>query len=388
MPPDELRAKVSVFANIFIKAEALAARAREVQTSADQLRLLTDAAPIGIFQTDAANRYVYTNPRWTEITGIPAEEAVGREWDTIIDAEALADLVAELPAGAVRRAELRHRFELRRSGRDPTDRARDLEVDPGRRRRHRGLGRHAGRRHRGGRGRGGHVRSPRHRPLRRARCRRTSPASASHELRTPTTSILGFVEEVLENDALSEEDRGFLQIVHRNAQRLSQLIDDLLILGEAEIGASMMHLEPTALVPLVERVMSSFSATAQRAGITLATRHEPDPPSALVDPLRLEQALTNLISNALEVHAERWRGQRRHTRPRRECRGQCGGHRRGHPSDGRREHLRSLLPGQDRGRHRDQGQRARPRDREADDRGPGRRDPRVRAGSGTGRPSP
>ena len=68
--PDELRAKVSFFANLFLKAEALAARAREVQASADQLRLLTDAAPIGIFQTDAENRYVYTNPRWTEITGI------------------------------------------------------------------------------------------------------------------------------------------------------------------------------------------------------------------------------------------------------------------------------------------------------------------------------
>ena len=85
VPPNELRAKVSVFANLFIKAEDLAARAREVQASADQLRLLTDAAPIGIFQTDAENRYVYTNPRWTEITGIPPEEAAGQEWDTIID---------------------------------------------------------------------------------------------------------------------------------------------------------------------------------------------------------------------------------------------------------------------------------------------------------------
>ena len=47
VPPDELRAKVSVFANLFTKAEELARRAREVQTSADQLRLLTDAAPSG-----------------------------------------------------------------------------------------------------------------------------------------------------------------------------------------------------------------------------------------------------------------------------------------------------------------------------------------------------
>ncbi len=76
--PDELRAKVSVFANLFRRAEALAARAQELQASADQLRLLTDAAPIGIFQTDGKHRYVYTNPRWSEITGIPADEARAR----------------------------------------------------------------------------------------------------------------------------------------------------------------------------------------------------------------------------------------------------------------------------------------------------------------------
>ncbi|TML07597.1 MAG: response regulator [Actinobacteria bacterium] len=108
----ELRAKVSVFANLFIKAEELAARAQEVQRSADQLRLLTDAAPIGIFQTDVENRYVYTNPRWTEITGIPAEDAAGRDWDTILGSEARAGLIAELPDEDVHRAEICHRFEI------------------------------------------------------------------------------------------------------------------------------------------------------------------------------------------------------------------------------------------------------------------------------------
>ena len=47
-----------------------------------------------------------------------------------------------------------------------------------------------------------------------------------------TTSILGFLEEVLESDTLAEQDRTFLDIVYRNAQRLSRLIDDLLILAE------------------------------------------------------------------------------------------------------------------------------------------------------------
>ena len=54
------------------------------QAYADQLRLLTDAAPIGIFQTDAEGRYVQTNPRWTEISGISAREAHGQDWGSLI----------------------------------------------------------------------------------------------------------------------------------------------------------------------------------------------------------------------------------------------------------------------------------------------------------------
>ncbi|MGI8415977.1 MAG: response regulator [Nakamurella sp.] len=67
--PAELRAKVSFFVDMFVKAELLADKAREVQASADQLRLLTDAAPIGIFQTDVDNNYLYTNPRWSQSFG-------------------------------------------------------------------------------------------------------------------------------------------------------------------------------------------------------------------------------------------------------------------------------------------------------------------------------
>ena len=75
--PHELRAKVSVLANLFLQAQANAAKARELQGTADQLRLLTETAPIGIFQTDGQHRYTYTNARWSEITGVPGDEAIG-----------------------------------------------------------------------------------------------------------------------------------------------------------------------------------------------------------------------------------------------------------------------------------------------------------------------
>ena len=112
-------------------------------------------------------------------------------------------------------------------------------------------------------------------------------SSASHELRTPTTSIVGFIEAVLESTTLSTEDRGFLEIVDRNAHRLSQLIDDLLVLGEAEIGPAMMHLESTALRPLVERVLSTFPADPEHSpSPSLATRPRCRWPEGREDVLR------------------------------------------------------------------------------------------------------
>ena len=111
VPPAELRSKVSFFAHVFLNAENLAARSRVVQETADQLRVLTDAAPIGIFQTDADNCYVYTNARWSEITGITAVEAVGRDWDSIVDPEWREEHLAALADSA----SLRYRFTIHRA---------------------------------------------------------------------------------------------------------------------------------------------------------------------------------------------------------------------------------------------------------------------------------
>jgi diguanylate cyclase (GGDEF)-like protein/PAS domain S-box-containing protein len=111
--PDELRAKVTFFVAMFVKAQELAAQARQVQASADQLRLLTEAAPIGIFQTDADNNYVYTNPQWSQITGVSAEDAAGQAWHIIIGPEQHAALMVELD-GAVQPAEFNHRFDVGR----------------------------------------------------------------------------------------------------------------------------------------------------------------------------------------------------------------------------------------------------------------------------------
>ncbi len=117
IPPGELRSKVSFFAHVFLNAENLAARSRVVQDTAEQLRALTDAAPIGIFQTDADNRYIYTNAQWSEITGITAAEAVGIDWESIADGEWRIDHEAA-PADSVA---VRYAFTIDRPGFGPRE---------------------------------------------------------------------------------------------------------------------------------------------------------------------------------------------------------------------------------------------------------------------------
>ena len=300
----ELRAKVSVFANLFTKAQELAARAREVQTSADQMQAphrrrphwhLPDRRrePLRLHQPALVRDHRHHRGRSLRerVGHRPRPRAAGRAHR----------LSGEDPSS---QSAFCGRFELRRPG-TPTrvvlltsKRVPDTEGGSA-----------------GWIGTLADVTAEARAEAAMSEARDTAlaanvmqvnfTASASHELKTPTTSILGFLEEVLESESLSEEDRGFLDIVYRNAQRLSRLIDDLLILGQAEIGASMMNLEPMSVGLLVDRVVSNFSATAQGAGVSASADQDADRLWALGDPERVEQALTNLMSNADQVHGGR-----------------------------------------------------------------------------------
>jgi len=105
---DEMRSTVAVFGNLFLKTQELAGQVQEAQASAERWRLLTDAAPVGIFETDCHHRYTHTNPRWSEITGVPAETALGQDWRTIVDADQASGLVELCVPGAESRIAVLH----------------------------------------------------------------------------------------------------------------------------------------------------------------------------------------------------------------------------------------------------------------------------------------
>lgn len=124
----------------------------------------------------------------------------------------------------------------------------------------------------------------------------------SHELRTPLSAIIGFLD-LLQNDPgqpLTDDQQEFVGIIERNAQRLLNLVGDLLFTAQVESGRFPLDRTDADLAELVRSAVVSAGPHAQREGITL-TADVPDAPvRALVDPGRIGQAIDNLLSNAIK----------------------------------------------------------------------------------------
>ena len=126
--------------------------------------------------------------------------------------------------------------------------------------------------------------------------RRNMLADVSHELRTPITVIQGNVEGIL--DGLYPADEARLKSILEETQVLSRLVDDLRTLALAESGALRLKREPTNLAELIRDTISNFEAPAKEKEIRVTLSLQ-DIEEANVDPQRVREVLTNLLSNAL-----------------------------------------------------------------------------------------
>ncbi|WP_234754148.1 sensor histidine kinase [Arthrobacter ramosus] len=122
-------------------------------------------------------------------------------------------------------------------------------------------------------------------------------ANVSHEFGSPLTSILGNLDLVLRGpQELTPGVRRYLETAERNAGRLRALVADLL---QSAAAVESVHLRPTDLAGLVENSLVSAQAQADAAHVGLVA-DVPAPLWADADPLRLGQALDNLVSNAIK----------------------------------------------------------------------------------------
>ena len=126
-------------------------------------------------------------------------------------------------------------------------------------------------------------------------------STVSHELRTPLTSLHAGISLVA-GEALGELPPDALEILGlalHNSERLRRLIDDLLDVQKLQGGHMEMQLEPTCLDEALRRGVQEQRAFARQRGVSLSL--EPAPAvEVLVDPMRFQQVLANLLSNALK----------------------------------------------------------------------------------------
>ncbi|MGI4832301.1 MAG: ATP-binding protein [Janthinobacterium lividum] len=127
-------------------------------------------------------------------------------------------------------------------------------------------------------------------------------ANASHELRTPLTLVLGPLETLLTDPArrLPAAVRGPVALAHRQAQRLHELVNRILDLTRLQAGRLPVQAVPTAVAPLLRRVVTQFAPLAAARGLALRGPESlPEALHLLLDADKVDQILTNLLSNAL-----------------------------------------------------------------------------------------
>jgi signal transduction histidine kinase len=123
-------------------------------------------------------------------------------------------------------------------------------------------------------------------------------ADASHELRTPLAMLRAELDLALRRERTPEELDRAVRSAAEETERLSRLADDLLVLARAEGGELPVRREPVAAAELVETIADRYRARASEAGREIEARAD-DGLVLHVDRLRAEQALGNLVDNAL-----------------------------------------------------------------------------------------
>jgi signal transduction histidine kinase len=125
---------------------------------------------------------------------------------------------------------------------------------------------------------------------------------AAHDLRRPAGLILSYSEYLQENtkDQLSSEQHAYLESIRNSADKMGYLIDDFLDVSLIDAGHFPLEIVPVDIEKLFEDVKRLVKISAARRTITLVTEIEPDVPRWQADGPKLEQVLTNLLSNAIE----------------------------------------------------------------------------------------
>ena len=126
-------------------------------------------------------------------------------------------------------------------------------------------------------------------------------ANVTHEIKTPLAAILGYIETLREGAIEEKETAGnFLETIQKHAERLSRLVDDLLVISNAELGEMRFSFESVSLDGVIENVLPVIEPGASKKGIFVEREMPEDLPSIRGDRDRLHQIVLNILDNAVK----------------------------------------------------------------------------------------
>ncbi|WP_345240727.1 HAMP domain-containing sensor histidine kinase [Pontibacillus salipaludis] len=131
-------------------------------------------------------------------------------------------------------------------------------------------------------------------------------ASISHDLRTPLSSIKGYVEGLRDGVVRNEEmKQRYLQVIHDKTTHLDHLIEDLFEFSKSEADQLAMEKEVVNVAHYFEKQLAKYQFDLQKQEVELSYTIEAQPRSIVLDPFRIEQVMSNLIDNACRYGSNR-----------------------------------------------------------------------------------
>jgi two-component system phosphate regulon sensor histidine kinase PhoR len=136
------------------------------------------------------------------------------------------------------------------------------------------------------------------------RVRQDFVANVSHELRTPLTAIKGYAETLLDGALKEEVAFSFLQVIKRHTDRLTKIVEDLLMLSKIESRGFQLNLEPLSLSEVIHDALDVIRENAEKKKISIIKHEVPGSLLVKADRNHLAQVLINLLDNAIKYNRE------------------------------------------------------------------------------------
>ena len=305
--PEVLKAKVNVFVELFRKRDAFKRQAQELKRLSRHNELILKAAAEGIFGVDLKGTSTFVNPAAAAMVGRHPEDLTGRDIHSLlhpaIPGVATCD-VRHCPFFAALHVERVHDdVEDTFFREDGTSFPVEFRVSPIHDEDGKKIGsvitcRDVTEK------RSAALAAENERRYREAEAQNRAKdnflATLSHELRTPMTSILGWVQFLRGGDYTIDELQEALQMIESSAKLQKRLIDDMLDVSRIVLGKFFVDLRPTHLSEIVEAAVTNARPDATERGVRLTSDVEPAEDLVAADAARLQQVIGNILSNAIK----------------------------------------------------------------------------------------